>query len=1063
MQTTLLGIALTLIAAILAAFAAPFFIDWNAWRPQLEAQASALAGTRVSIAGNIELTLLPTPAFVVRDVSLGDAEKGTGIRANEMQGSLSLTALLSGKIEASEFVVSRPAIRLVIDKDGKFLLPEGANAGQEISVGGFVLEAGSITIEDRRTNSLFAADDFSARGELVSREGPFRMEGGFRLNGMRWIVRASSGRFGPEQNGKARLSLERPSDNISIDLDGVLGLANAALRFDGKISLAQQKGALPWRVSGDASGDAAELRLSNLELALGQGELPITLSGEGKLVPRANGRLEAKLTSKRIDLDLGDPKAATSGVSQVLPLLSEARALLEALPLQASVAVSADGILAGGQLMRDVRAEFRANDGTVAIERVEARLPGRAAISLNGKSNGEKFSGPFTFEAEEPQIFGRWLLGEELSAKIEWPGALKFQGNVSYTQNEAAFDIKSASIEQARLSGRILLQDWKSPRFVIQADLQTKDANLDAILPLLSRAQEATGELKYTLNLYAENSRLFGRPLKTLSLAATHLEDTFFVKSLVVDDLDGVSLKGKHKGDQSRVLEYSLEASRPVGLLGAIEYLSGSSDLGGILTKYSASYFPLKLTGSISPLKEGWRILANSGANAFSLDLGPRREIHQPIDAKWLLPETEISARGELRFSPEGRVEPLLALEIKSENLSKAFPFAERAAGEVLQVAGTTSLFRDGNSLVFDRIYFELGGSKGTGRITLPIGETSPFAGKLAIDRVSAATLLSFGLGRAKDRASALNAPLLANVTGTLSVEAEMLSLTERLSIQKASFDLRTNRLETLFENLRGEIAGGKVTGSLRVTDTTPRVADGKLELNEVSLERLIGKTVRGTLRSALAFSASGNSQDALVSSIAGQGSITLSNIEIERTDATAVSAVLASTAQETPDEKKIEQALLAALDRAPLKVSKLDMPLVIANGVVRSGSAKAQAGNIEISLSGNANLTKRVTDLVLNIELNQGSAVKPGAIVRWSGPFDAVERSVDAKALIAAITLRAIERGARNPSNVSQPLDDRPPAAKKKRQPSKSEIESAPLLPPPSEIVPAPQPRSQN
>ena len=190
MQTPLLGLALALIAAILAVFAAPFFIDWNEWRPQLEAQASALAGSRVTISGNIDLTLLPTPAFVLRNVSLGDAENGTGMRAREVRGSLALTALLSGRFEASEFVISRPAIRLAIEKDGRLLLPEVSTGAQEISVSGFVFEAGSLTIEDRRTNTLLFGDDFSARGELLSRDGAFRLEGGYRMNGMGWIVRA---------------------------------------------------------------------------------------------------------------------------------------------------------------------------------------------------------------------------------------------------------------------------------------------------------------------------------------------------------------------------------------------------------------------------------------------------------------------------------------------------------------------------------------------------------------------------------------------------------------------------------------------------------------------------------------------------------------------------------------------------------------------------------------------------------------------------------------------------------------------------------------------------------
>ena len=49
MQHTLLGIGLLLIAAIVAALAAPLFVDWNAWRAEFEQRASALVNVRVTI------------------------------------------------------------------------------------------------------------------------------------------------------------------------------------------------------------------------------------------------------------------------------------------------------------------------------------------------------------------------------------------------------------------------------------------------------------------------------------------------------------------------------------------------------------------------------------------------------------------------------------------------------------------------------------------------------------------------------------------------------------------------------------------------------------------------------------------------------------------------------------------------------------------------------------------------------------------------------------------------------------------------------------------------------
>jgi uncharacterized protein involved in outer membrane biogenesis len=1059
LQTTLLGIGLALIAAILAAFAAPLFIDWNEWRPELEAQASALAGTRVNITGNIDLTLLPTPAFVLRDVSLGDAEKGSGMRASEMRGSLSLTALLSGKIEADAFVVSRPAFRLVIERDGKFLLPAGASAGHEISVSGFVLEAGSLTIEDRRTNSLLAADDFSARGELVSREGPFRVDGGFRLNGQRWILRASSGRFGPDHSGKVRLSLERPSDSVFLDAEGTLGFADAAPRFEGKVIAAQRSGALPWRVSSDAVGDGSELRFSNLELALGSGELPITLSGEGKLVPRANGALELSLVSKRIDLDLGDQKAATIGAAHVLPMLSEAQRLLRALPLPAQISISADGILAGGQLLRDVRANLSAQNGAVSLERLEARLPGRAAIMLSGKNEKDKFSGPLSFEAEEPHIFARWLLGEELAAKLRWSSVLRLSGTLAYTANETSISGLQALIENTKVTGRLLVRDD-----VLQADLETEGANFDALLPAAKGALNSAGDLKFILNLRAANSRFLGKPLKTASIAVERLAKDFQIKGLVVDDLDGVSLQAKHAEGKGQELEFSAEVTRASGLLAVLEYLSGSADFGSIASKYVTSHLPLRISGTLAPQKNGWRVLAKSGDASLALDLGEMREARQPVEAMLRLPETEIDAKGEIRFGAERRFEPVLALNFKSADLRKAFRIADRASANAVPASGTTNLVRDGNNIVFDKLAFDLAGSRATGRIVFPAGDVSPFSGVLSFDRADAAALLSLALGRAHVSYVELGVPLLANFPGALKIQVGSLAISERISLRNAAFQIRSGRYETVFDEFQAQLAGGKVSGSLRVADVLPRVLEINLSVMDVTVaELLTTKAFRGTLRGTVALGANGGTEDDLVASLSGRGMLQVTNLEIDRTDATAVSSVMAATAQDAPDENKIEQMLIAALDRASLKVSKLEAPFVVANGIARSASAKAQAGNIEILLSGSLNIPKRSVEALLNIDVTGGSSVKPGATIRWSGQLDTPERKVDAKALITAITLRAIERGGRNPPSINLPLEERPAPAKKKRQPAKNDIESVPLLPPPANIPSAPQPRSQN
>ena len=51
MQTTLLGLAIAFIVALIAALVGPYFIDWNQFRPQFEAEATRIIGAPVRVGG----------------------------------------------------------------------------------------------------------------------------------------------------------------------------------------------------------------------------------------------------------------------------------------------------------------------------------------------------------------------------------------------------------------------------------------------------------------------------------------------------------------------------------------------------------------------------------------------------------------------------------------------------------------------------------------------------------------------------------------------------------------------------------------------------------------------------------------------------------------------------------------------------------------------------------------------------------------------------------------------------------------------------------------------------
>ena len=73
LQTTLLGLGIAVILALLAALAGPLLVDWGAHRSLFEAEASRLIGADVRVTGAIDARLLPSPRLTLHEIEIGKA------------------------------------------------------------------------------------------------------------------------------------------------------------------------------------------------------------------------------------------------------------------------------------------------------------------------------------------------------------------------------------------------------------------------------------------------------------------------------------------------------------------------------------------------------------------------------------------------------------------------------------------------------------------------------------------------------------------------------------------------------------------------------------------------------------------------------------------------------------------------------------------------------------------------------------------------------------------------------------------------------------------------------
>ncbi|WP_456685836.1 AsmA family protein, partial [Bradyrhizobium sp. P5_C11_2] len=187
MQTTLLGLAIAFILALLAALIGPYFIDWNQFRPQFEAEASRIIGVPVRVAGELDARLLPAPTLRLRSLTFGGNNDLGRLRADKLDVEFSLGSLMRGEWRATELTVNGMAVDLGLDARGRVDLPSTASG--TFNLASLAIErlnlTGRIALHDAASRSTLELNDIAFSGDVRSLAGSVRGDGNFTAGGIR--------------------------------------------------------------------------------------------------------------------------------------------------------------------------------------------------------------------------------------------------------------------------------------------------------------------------------------------------------------------------------------------------------------------------------------------------------------------------------------------------------------------------------------------------------------------------------------------------------------------------------------------------------------------------------------------------------------------------------------------------------------------------------------------------------------------------------------------------------------------------------------------------------------
>ena len=472
MQTTLLGLAIAIILAVLTALVGPLLIDWSSHRSLFEREASRLVGAPVRIAGAIDARLLPSPRFTANDIEVG---KGAGkLVVRSLAVELALAPLMRGDWRATELHIAGPQTTLGLDAVGQIDtagFPVAFNP-DALAIERLSVEDGKVTFVDAASGGAVTLNRLWFNGEARSLIGPFKGEGAVTIGEELYPFRLSSGRYSDDGAIKLHLNIDPVNRPLSIETDGVLTLADGTPHFDGTLSLAKPVGiglrgnarlTQPWRLSGKVKANARSALIEQVEYLYGSEEQGLKLTGVADFKFGKNPRFDGVLSGRQVDLD----RVLVSGDGTRPPPAAAIRELIElggaafkpTFPI--AIGIGIDQVTLGGNIVQNLRGDISSDAGGWNLDRFEFRAPGYTQVRLSGRlavgADGVAFNGPAEIEANDPQVLAAWLEGRSdlpVTPPIDLR-TLRMSGDLTLGSEKIAFEKLRAEFDRKTISGRL--------------------------------------------------------------------------------------------------------------------------------------------------------------------------------------------------------------------------------------------------------------------------------------------------------------------------------------------------------------------------------------------------------------------------------------------------------------------------------------------------------------------------------------------------------------------------------------------------------------------------------
>jgi AsmA family len=550
-----------LIAALLAAFAVPRFIDWTPYRGEIERRVETATGLKLAIEGPLRLTFLPQVELNAQNAVLHTPQGN--VRAARLRLQLSASNLIAGRPRIGLVEFGGAVVELadgIVDDPLDALVSLLSGNGRQLQIDAINLDDVAITRADATRLVTIARGE----GGLASSQGPLRLN----LEGM---AGETKGRLrlavdAPEPGGKRRVQLSLDSDGgegprarLTFDGQTAPPAMGGPVTLDGSLTLAQglpRASASPnvepalWRAQAKAHVERRSVRLAEVELSR-ERAAALRLNGQGALDWSASPRLSLDLSARRLALDpLLESATAPSGSGTLGGALRTLSAnVLSAVPpgLAVDFDVGAETAEIAGESFESVRIKGAAGVDGLVLSSLNAKWPGRGEISFADTPTQQQdalFSGHVAVNTPDAAALlqGLGLASEAAGTRVP----LNFSAQLNRTASFTQFDKLDLTLAGSRVTGGLTVSDAQGsepPRvdaYLASPELDLNTWPIGAITQIVPRSVEGQLQLRVDTLRAGRGAGDVGR--LEISLTRTH-DQTRFDK-LQLQGFQGLTLTG---------------------------------------------------------------------------------------------------------------------------------------------------------------------------------------------------------------------------------------------------------------------------------------------------------------------------------------------------------------------------------------------------------------------------------------------------------------------------------------------------------------------------------------